>query len=834
MTVPDSTGARPAARPKLDLHRSAVAQSAGLWLGSLAFDFSNAVKSIMRNRVFSLIVILTLGFGIGLNSAVFSVFHAVAKPLGYPDEDRLAFVDAPSRESPADTDVVSGPEFVNWRDQATSIERIAGYGTFDQTLLIADAAVQARVGIVSDDFWRIASVSPVLGRLPNPDERAALVVSFQFFQDTLGGDPTSVGRSIVADGRPATIVGVLPQDFHFQLPLPEWPGFEPSPIAAYRPFIITGRNELLAVVVKRKPEYSLEQVRAELELLREANVGTGPSRVPVERVEHQIVRARPLRDQLLGNAAVSVRILLGAVIVVLLLACATTANLLLARESGRRGGFAIRMALGADRTRVLRALVIEVWVLGLLAGAAGLALATRGIDLLVRTAPHALPRLGEATVDRTVFGFGLGALLIAATVSAMLPALLLSTANLGDALKNGAQMVPNPRHVRITGIFVTAQVAIAVLLLCGGALLVKNVWQLSAQPGGLRPNRILLLKARLSPRDYRDPTRRLGYVDQVLNQVVSIAGVSAASITNHGFALTAAAPVGRPASAANGELPSTVLTATSARFNDVFALPLTEGRWLSDTEQVEVVINRRFAQSHFPNESAIGHRLAIGELNSTNNGQATVVGVVENLRFSKLDHTPPPEIYISYRHVPDMFMFSFAVRTTSNALKSAGEIRTAASSVDRTQPIFDVQSLQQSLNRSIALRLFNLTTLAVLAAVAFFTALFGIVGLLGLSLARRQREIGLRLALGARSWNIAATVAGEIMKSVLIGSAVGLTAVLMLSRFLQRLLYDLSALDISTHLTVIGAVVGLTLSLVLLRAARAAGRNPVSLLHHPQ
>ena len=371
------------------------------WLELLLQDGRYALRTLRGNLGLSAIVVLTLALGISLNTAIFSVFNAVIlRPVAYPNPDRLLWLSTVEKDD--EPGIVLGPDFVDWREQATSFDRMMAYGAWDDAVVTPAGATRARLANVTDDFWDLTAARLAAGRLPRPEERDVVLLSHGFAERWFPEHPDVVGRTLTIDERQATVVGVLYEDFRFHLPASPWPGFRPKEIDIYQPIFISPirdeRMGLFNVVGRLRQGVSLEQARAELEGIRNRIIQAHPNPYRPEGM----LRVVPLHDQLVGNARLALQVLLVAVAFVLLIACANAANLLLARASTRKAEVAIRVSLGAPRGRVLRQCLMESLMLALMGSALGLLIGRAAITAILRLDPHAVPRLAESTVDSSV------------------------------------------------------------------------------------------------------------------------------------------------------------------------------------------------------------------------------------------------------------------------------------------------------------------------------------------------------------------------------------------------------------------------------------------------
>ena len=618
-----------------------------IWIDQLLQDARCALRTLRRGSGVSAVVILTLALGISMNTAVFSVFNAVVRrPIAYPHPERLLWLSTIQNQD--EPGIVLGPDFVDWRDQATCFDRMVAYGTWDSTVVTAAGPTRARLANVTEDFWDLTGASPAVGRLPAPGERDIVVLSHAFAQRWFAEDADVIGRTMTMEGRQATVVGVLPEEFRFHLPASPWPGVRPKAIDIYQPVFISPVREgmigLFNVVGRLKSGATLEQARGELEAIR-ARIARGhPSRYQFE--DQRILRVVPLHDQLVGGARLALWVLLTAVAFVLLIACANAANLLLARASTRQKEIAIRVSLGAGRLRVLQQCLIESLVLALIGCAAGLLLARLAVTAILRLGPQTIPRLAESTIDGPVLAVALALSILTAFVFGTAPALALWRVNAYDALGDRASSAStHVNNSRVRSWILAAQMALALVLLIGAGLMLKSATRLTAHAPGFEPSRILTMKIEFADPPYQDaPARRLAYIEMLLDGLRAQSDVEAVSISTHGYGLTEHLSVeGGPATSPEGlaRQEPIMINATSAALARVMGLQMTRGRWIADNEPT-AVINERLARREFPGQDPIGRRIRLDE----GGPFLSIVGIVADFRYTRLDAVPEPEVYV--------------------------------------------------------------------------------------------------------------------------------------------------------------------------------------------
>jgi predicted permease len=804
-----------------------------VWLDQLLQDGRYGLRMLRRNPAFSAVVILTLAVGIGLSTAVFSVVNAVlVRPLSYPDPERLVWVATFDDRGPIEA--VVAPDFLAFREQASSLERIAAFSIGMERVTTKDEVVPARIATVSHEFWDLAGTSPALGRIPSVDEDS-MVLSHAFFERSFSGDPTVVGRPIIVNGRQVLVAGVLPAGFRAQLPPPSAASqLQPGELDGYHATIVRPPApgepgvRLFNVLAKMKPEVTIEQTKSELETIR-ANerradrAQPGPPRL----------RVVPLSEKLVGRARTPLLILLAAVVLVLAIACANIANLLLARASARQKEVAIRTAVGAGRGRMLRQFVVESLILALIGGAAALLVARASLAVMLRLIPQAVPRLAETTIDGRVLAFALATSIATAFAFGVAPAVALWRTNVHDALKDGARTATaSARGLRVRRALVAVELGLAAVLLVGAALLVQSFWRITRYPPGFTPDRVLTMKFQFSGPRYREAQPRRAYLDELLRRARSAPGVEAAGVSSNGDTRMLLVIEGS-ALLPMEKRPGVSLTETSAGYAAAIGMRVVKGRWIADQEPSPVyVINEALARRHFPGEDPIGKRILLPNGPDPSRAQfVPVVGVVADLRYANLEAAAEPELLTDYGHT-EPFGMNLVIRTAGDPSAAAPAIRALLTSIDPTQPLFDVKPLDVALADSIAPRRFTLILLGTFAASALLLALFGIYGVIAYSVTQRTHEIGVRLALGAERRDVVRLVVRQGMTIATAGILMGVAAALAITRVIAGLLYEVTPTDPPTFAVVVGVLGAAAFVACCGPALRAARVDPLVALRY--
>ena len=804
------------------------------WVERLLQDTRYALRGLRRNPVFPTIVILTLALGIGLNTAVFSVVSAVLiEPLHYPHPERLLWLAEYIKVFKAE--LVGGGDFLDWRAQAQSFDKMCAYGYGYETLAYGNTTDQPLVADVTGDFWPETGIRPSAGRLFTDADHGVIVLSHSLFQRRFAADPGVIGKTVILDGHPTTVVGVLPQGFRFLFPTPSREAdIDPTEIEAYVPAdnltpaaLARGRNNVIVNVVARlKPGVSLQQARSEMETIHAGIVKKYQNQINHGQTELRVV---PVQEKLVGNARPALFIMLGAVTFVLLIACANIAGLLLARASTRRREVAIRAAVGAGRLRMIAQFLTEGLVLALTGGAAGLPVARWAIALLTGFGPKAVPRLEGVAIDGRVLAFTLLISLVSGLLFGLGPAISLARANLHSELKDGGKTTSGALRLRLRSLLVAGELAVALVLIIGAGLMVKSLWRMNARPPGFNPESILVMKISLAGPAYRARPQQIAYFEEALRRLERTPGVVAAGIVFspvRGVVQLEGAPP-RPADLAHRG----TYYSTSTGYFKAMGMRLIQGRWMKDHEASEVMmVNESFVRSILGGADPVGKSIHL-EFPQRPPSWA-IVGVVSDVKYSKLDADPGPEAYFPYSQSFFNRASDVVVRASGDPLALAPAVRKLISDIDRSQPPFDMQTLEGTLARSIAPHRFNLFLLGTFAGSALLLALIGIYGAMSYGVTQRTHEIGVRMALGARRGEIVRMVIRQGMVVALTGIVAGIAAAFGLTRLMAALLYDVKPTDPLTFAAVVIALSATSLLASWVPALKAARVDPLHALRY--
>jgi putative ABC transport system permease protein len=830
------------------------------WLQDLRYG----ARTLRRKPRFTATVVALLALGIGANSALFSIVSAaLLHPVPWKDPERIVNVWETDAKRGEANNLVSAVDLLDWRDRCQSFERVAGWRFLYLNLAGVDEPERVEGLTVSPGYFPLLGVTPSLGRTFLPEEEEpgrdkVVILSHGLWRRRFGSDTGVVGRQITVEGEPRTVVGVLPPDFRtFRVLNRELEIYIPLTLDRARlnrgtrpePGGARGdAGQVMFVYARLKPGVSVEQARAEMDALYrglgeeypQTNSGLG-------------VRLVPLPEQWGERARPALLMLLAAVGFVLLIACADAANLLLARATARRKEMNVRAALGASRSRLIRQSLTESLLLAALGGAAGLLLAFWGVGLLNRLIPYtALNRAQDFRLDLSVLGFTLAITLLTGLVSGLLPALRSSKLDLTRALnESGRSATAGAREGRLRSLLVTSEIALAVVLLVGAGLMIRSVVRLHTVDRGLKADHVLTMQIFLPQPKYPTGSRVAAFYRQVLRRVETLPGVESAAVINYpplGLVSTAVPFVveGREPQTPD-ETPVARYSVVSPEYFRTVRIPLLAGRQLTEQDADEsngvVVVSDSLARRFWPHEDAVGKRIVprFPEMNAywipeSNNRPLTVVGVVGDVRQdgrlgAPQDDAGLTQIYLPYLQNPSPIMH-LLVRTSGEPLRSAAAVRSEVYSADKEQPVFDVKTLEEVAAESFSQSSVLTSLLGAFAALALVLAGAGVYGVTAYTVAERTREIGIRMALGARERDVLRLIVGRGMLSALTGVAAGLVAALMLARLLSGALYEVSAGDPLTYAAVSAVLCGVSFAACYVPARRAMKVEPVVALRY--
>jgi predicted permease len=811
--------------------REEVRDARGLTpLDDLARDARFATRVLRRDPGFTTVAVLTLALGIGASTAVFSVVDGVLlRPLPFSEPDRLVAVYEAGTDYPRMA--LSGPNLIDWQAQSRRIEHFASYDLDNLTVLGGREPVRVPVAVVTGDFFQLLRVSPEVGRTFTADEMRAptptvALVSRRFWTTQLAGrEPGAATLEVY--GHVLTVVGVLPESFDFPERAQVWvPGGPIDASASGR----TAHN--YDTIARLAPGATVEGARAELSGIAariKAQFGKESDAVAAAVV--------PLRDALVGNMRPYLAPLLGAVGFVLLVACVNLASAGLARGSARAREMAIRTALGASRARIARQLVTEHLILALTGGALGLLLAHWLVRALLALAPTTMPRAQEVGVDLRVATFAIVVAILAGLFIALFPVVQVAREALRDAMASGGRGSVSAGHGRLRRALVSAEVALALVLLVGAGLLIRSFRTLLARDVGLDTHSVLTAELALPEGKYATGDRRVVFYDAALARLRALPGVESVAMIHlmplaYKYFTGGLEVEGRPATTDQERSRDYAnYRVVSPGYFRTMHIPLLAGRELEpsdDSTGVHVtVINKAMADRMWPGQDPIGQRIRTYGMDQHPNVWMTVVGIVGNVRQGGLDADPQPEHYVSYRQRPDRAgIATLVMRTKLPPAQLAAPTRAALRALDPDVPA-TVATMDDIAARSVADRRFTMLVLSAFGAIALVLAAVGIYGVMSYVVVQRTREIGVRVALGAGRGSVVGLVTRDSMMPVLAGVVVGVAGAAALTRLMRTLLFGVSTTDATTFGAVVALLVLVALAASMIPARRAAQVDPL-------
>ena len=803
-------------------------------MGSLQQDLRYGARMLLKKPGFTLIAVLTLALGIGANTAIFSVVNAVVlRPLPYREPDRLVHVYR--MQPPVERSPVSTPAYLDFETQQQVFESFAAhYGeTFNLTEVEQSERVIGRR--VTASFFTLFGVSPARGRffLPaddNADSARVAVISDGLWRRRFGGDEGALGQTIKLNGEAYTIVGVAPPQFQFPRRVEIW---TPARLLERRG---DRTSNFLMMIGRLKSEVTKEQAQAQMNQIAAALARQYPSHDKLS------ILLSPMLEEQVRDIRMALWVLLGAVGLVLLIACANVANLLLARASVRQKEFAVRAALGASRFHIVRQLLTESVLLALLGGGSGILLAFWGVDLLVAAAPANLPRVGEVRIDIWALGFTLLISLLTGFVFGLAPVWQSSKTRLNEALKEGARGAGGgPTQAWLRRALVIAEIALSLVLLVAAGLLIGSVRRLAQVNPGFETNNILTADINYPRRpaasypqgedgERQTLQERGDFLRAVEQKVAAVPGVQSVGVIND-------LPVtGDSASAGSFRVegspnvnwandPQAEWKSVTSNYFNAIGIPLLKGRAFSerDTPQspATILINETLASRFFSGKDPIGKRLIAF------NSPREIVGVVGDARQGALNLPSSPEIYFPNTQHAFGQQVTLVVRTNVDPASLSDAVRRAAQSVNPDAPVFRVRTMREVIAVSIAQDRFNTILMALFAVVAMLLSLVGLYGVISYSVTQRTREIGIRLALGAQAGDVLKLVLRQGLALTLAGVLIGLVAAFALTRLLSKLLFGVSPTDALTFIVITLLLTFVALLACLVPAQRATKVDPM-------
>jgi predicted permease len=787
---------------------------------------------LMKSPGFTFVAVLSLALGIGANTAIFSVVNSLLlRPLPYPDAQQIVDVwHTPPQESfPGMTQFsVSPANYLDWKAQAHSFEQMAIYQYSGFSLSTNDVPLAVTGAAVSSEFFPVLRTTVKQGRAFLSEEEQlgrnqVVILGYNLWQRAFGGNAQLLGQTVTLNSQSYTVIGIMPSGFQFPPEVDLW-----VPLAWDEKERATRSIHDYVVIARLKQDVTVAQAQTEMNLIS-------------SRLEQQYAEDNkgwgavviPLQEDMTGDVRPALLVLFSAVGFVLLIACANVANLMLARGANRQKEIAIRIALGAGRARIIGQLLTESLLVAITGGLLGLLLAGWGSQMLVQLSADNLPNAGEIGIDRWALGFTLLISFAAGIIAGIAPALQFSTANTTETLKQGTGRTGGSSVKQGTRkALVICEVALSLVLLIGAGLMIRSFWKLQHVDPGFDTSNTLTMSLGVSPIKYAEPYQQAAFFDRVLEQVGALPGVIAVGSTTTlplaGQGSTQPFTIeGQPESAV-AEQPMALTRYISTDYFHAQGIPLQQGRFFSEQDRENgvqvIIISEAMARQFWPGQNPIGKRMTPSF--HLKQGPREIIGVVGDIKGIGLDADAAAMMYMPYKQAPRPFM-SLVARTTTNPQTFIQSISKAIYTVDKEQAVRNVRTMEQVMTASTSGRRFNMTLLIVFAALALVLATVGVYGVMNYSVTLRQRELGIRLALGAQTGDVLRLVIGQGLMLTLTGIGVGLAAAYGLTRLMSGLLYGVTATDFLTFISVSGVLMMVGLLATYLPAHRATKVDPM-------
>ncbi len=816
-----------------------------------------ALRGLLKSPGFCAIAIATLALAIGANSAVVSLVNALlVRPLPYENPAKLVLIWEQFKAQGLERIPVSAPEYVDLEHEFGKCAQLAAFDYRSFNLGGGGRPERISGAAVSPALFPLLGVEPVAGRTFAREEQGlgrddVVVIGQRLWKRRFNSDPDLIGKSLLLNGRSYTVIGVMPASFEFPIPLFGVQGNQFAervdiwkPVAFTQTQLKNRGNRNYGVIARLRDGMTVKRAQAELDSLISNwrrqypdNYGSG---------ESFGAKIYPLSDQVIGGMRVGLGILLGAVVFVLLIACANMATMLLARASARERELAIRVALGAGQWRLLRQMLTESVLLAVGGGIAGVLLSLWGIEFLKRAGARTVPRLDQVGVDPTVLVVMAAVAIGTGILFGLLPALASSKPELTEALKEGGRgSSSGPRRNRIRNTLVVAEIALALVLLINAGLLMKSFSRLQSVNPGFNPHNVLTMEISLPQLKYPSPGASylgtgttISFFTEANRRIAKLPGVEASAATNvlpmSGTNTDSSFEIEGRITSGGGPGPDEEIRTITPDYFRVLQTPLLQGRFFNDADTAGsppvVIVNRALARKYFPNGNALGKHITLDDPRH-NPRWITIVGIVGDIRHRGLDVDPQPEYYLPHTQMPARGMILVA-RSTQDPRSLASAIRREIQSIDPDEPVANIRTLDAVVSDSLAPRRLAVMLLGAFAAIALLLSAVGIYGVISYLVVQRTHEIGVRMALGAQRQDVLRLVVGHAAKLVGIGTVLGLILALLSSRVVATLLYGVGAFDPVTIALFTVALISVALLASYIPALRATRADPMIALSH--
>jgi putative ABC transport system permease protein len=806
-------------------------------------DLKHGCRVLLKAPGFAVSAIIVLALGIGANTAIFGIVNGVLlRPLPYADPDRMVQLwhTPPQKQFPGvPRFALSAANYLDWKAQNTVFSSSAVYRFWQFRLTGSGEPQILRAARVEPTFFSVLGTRPLIGRAIDPSDdmperQHVVVLSHKLWNSQYGGDEQIVGKTIHLDGDAYTVIGVMPSSFE-----------KPGSVSLWVPLVWSAQEKAvrgehsMAAVARLKPGVTVQQAQAQLDTIA-ARIA---EQYPADAAGWGAAVV-PLREETVGDVRKPLLMLLGAVVFVLLIACANVANLMLARTIDRRKEIAIRTAFGAKRTRIIRQVLSESLLISVIGGALGLIVAHFGTRLVVNYFGASLPRLAEIRMDSTVLMFAFVAALLSGTIAGVAPAWRMSKSDPNEALKQGLGRLDSASAGKRTrAILVVTEVALSLVLLVGAGLMIRTLWSLRAVHPGFVPDHVLTMRIGVAANEFTNEDQQAQFYDQVVRRVRALPGVQHAGVTDdlplEGGSMQPVAVEGQPV-VEMAHQPEVSVRLVSPQFMKAMGIPVVRGREFTDADSATsapvVLVSESMAHQFWPNQDPIGKRLTLTFFPRV---VRQVVGVVGDVKDRGLDNQDPvstlywpltqfyaPAAWGRFRAIP----LELAVRTVSEPAGITSAVRGAIHEISPATPVIDVRTMDDIVAESLSPQRFNMLLLAAFAGLALVLAAVGVYSVVAYSTRQRVKEIGIRMALGAGRSDVLRGVVLDGLRPTLIGIAIGTAAAIALGHVLATLIYGVQTTDPSTFVAVATLLVGVGFVASIIPAYRATLIDPIRTL----
>jgi predicted permease len=802
-------------------------------------DIRYGLRMLRKSPGFTAVAVITLALGIGANTAIFSLVNSVLlTKLPFRNPDKLVMVGAPVQ--PGDDGLgMSLPDFEDYRAQQHTFQDLSLWIVQSVNLTGTERPDRVVGAFVSANMFRLLEVQPLRGRTfvtgeDRPEANRVVVVSYSAWQNRFGSDPNFIGRQLTLNGQIYTVIGILPSGFHFPLAesdvwmtIPHYPDYVANDRAA--------KNQLL--VGRIKDQFTRSQAAADLDVIARSLAASYPLQDAGAHIE-----LTGFQESVTKSARPALLVLLGAVGLILLIACANVANLLLSRGAGRSRELAMRAALGASHSRIVRQLLTETCLVAALGGAGSLLIAVWALGALLKLNPRSLPVEVNASLNWQVFIYAVFASLLTGVLCGCIPAWRLATSGLAQLAVGGRASTDSQRHWLRSAI-VAGQVAMSIVVLAGAGLLVRSFRELLRSDPGFKPARVLTMEYRLPTSKYKNAESWWNFHQQVVEQVSHVPGVVQAGLveglpfSGNGGDVTFTLP---GMTVAPGQEPTAIGNLATPEYFPAMGVAILRGHNFTESDNAQsapvVLVSQSMAEKYWPNQDPIGKEIVFPHLAVASGAEAKpwramVVGVVADVKQYAARDEHRPYMYFPYAQIPGIFA-TLVVKTAVEPMSVSNAVRAAVWKVDSDQPVWKIRTMEWLLDRDVAPDRFVMVLMSCFGLLALALTVLGTYGVLAYSVVQRTREIGVRMALGATPANVLRLVLREAGRLLLIGTVIGLAGALTATRLLGRLLFGVRPNDPLTIFLVLGAMIGAALIASYIPARRATKVDPMVALRY--